>query len=92
VEHAKILILLDLLEIDPVASRVLHLAYAAAKRGAQVHLVAANTQLPVIEGITTTFVETADEMDSIVKAEFPFSDALIMSAAVSDFKVRKALT
>lgn len=63
------------------------LAYAAAKRGAQVHLVAANTQLQVIEGITTTFVETADEMDSIVKAEFPFSDALIMSAAVSDFKV-----
>lgn len=66
------------------------LAYAAAKRGAQVHLVAANTQLPVIEGITTTFVETADEMDSIVKAEFPFSDALIMSAAVSDFKVAQS--
>ncbi len=66
------------------------LAYAAAKRGAQVHLVAANTQLPVIEGITTTFVETADEMDSIIKAEFPFSDALIMSAAVSDFKVAES--
>lgn len=66
------------------------LAYAAAKRGAQVHLVAANTQLPVIEGITTTFVETADEMESIIKAEFPFSDALIMSAAVSDFKVAQS--
>ncbi len=66
------------------------LANAAAKRGAQVHLVAANTQLPVIEGITTTFVETADEMESIIKAEFPFSDALIMSAAVSDFKVAQS--
>lgn len=63
------------------------LAYAAANRGAQVHLVAANTQLPVIEGITTTFVETADEMAAIVKAEFVSSDALIMSAAVSDFKI-----
>ncbi len=66
------------------------LAYAAAKRGAQVHLIAANTQLPVIDGITTTFVETADEMDTVVKAEFPFSDALIMSAAVSDFKVAQS--
>jgi phosphopantothenoylcysteine decarboxylase/phosphopantothenate--cysteine ligase len=63
------------------------LAYAAAKRGAQVHLVAANTQLPVIEGITTTFVETAEEMAMVVKDEFPLSDVLIMSAAVSDFKV-----
>jgi phosphopantothenoylcysteine decarboxylase/phosphopantothenate--cysteine ligase len=63
------------------------LAYAAAKRGAQVHLVAANTQLPVIDGITTTFVETAEEMATVVKDEFPLSDVLIMSAAVSDFKV-----
>jgi phosphopantothenoylcysteine decarboxylase/phosphopantothenate--cysteine ligase len=66
------------------------LAYAAAKRGAQVHLVAANTQLPVIEGITTTFVETAEEMAMVVKDEFPLSDVLIMSAAVSDFKVAKS--
>jgi phosphopantothenoylcysteine decarboxylase/phosphopantothenate--cysteine ligase len=66
------------------------LAYAAAKRGAQVHLVAANTQLPLIEGITTTFVETADEMAMVVKDEFPFSDVLIMSAAVSDFKVAQS--
>lgn len=66
------------------------LAYAAAKRGAQVHLIAANTQLPVIEGITTTFVETADEMATVVKDEFPLSDVLIMSAAVSDFKVAQS--
>jgi phosphopantothenoylcysteine decarboxylase / phosphopantothenate---cysteine ligase len=66
------------------------LAYAAAKRGAQVHLVAANTQLPVIEGITTTFVETAEEMAMVVKDEFPLSDVLIMSAAVSDFKVAQS--
>jgi len=66
------------------------LAYAAAKRGAQVHLVAANTQLPVIEGITTTFVETAEEMATVVEDEFPLSDVLIMSAAVSDFKVAQS--
>ena len=66
------------------------LAYAAAKRGAQVHLIAANTQLPVIEGITTTFVETAEEMATVVKDEFPLSDVLIMSAAVSDFKVAQS--
>lgn len=66
------------------------LAYAAAKRGAQVHLVAANTQLPVIEGITITFVETAEEMATVVKDEFPLSDVLIMSAAVSDFKVAQS--
>jgi phosphopantothenoylcysteine decarboxylase/phosphopantothenate--cysteine ligase len=66
------------------------LAYAAAKRGAQVHLVAANTQLPVIEGITITFVETAEEMAAVVKDEFPLSDVLIMSAAVSDFKVAQS--
>jgi phosphopantothenoylcysteine decarboxylase/phosphopantothenate--cysteine ligase len=63
------------------------LAYAAAKRGAEVHLIAANTDLPIIEGITTTYVESADQMQAVINIEFPFSDALIMSAAVSDFKI-----
>jgi len=63
------------------------LAYAAAKRGAEVHLIAANTDLPIIEGITTTYVESADQMQDVINMEFPFSDALIMSAAVSDFKI-----
>ena len=63
------------------------LAMAAASRGAQVHLVTANTDLPVIEGITTTLVETAEEMSAVLELEFPHSDALIMSAAVADAKV-----
>jgi phosphopantothenoylcysteine decarboxylase/phosphopantothenate--cysteine ligase len=63
------------------------LALAAANRGAEVHLIAANTELPVIEGITTTFVETAAEMSAVLKHEFQYADALIMSAAVADFKV-----
>jgi phosphopantothenoylcysteine decarboxylase/phosphopantothenate--cysteine ligase len=63
------------------------LAVAAASRGAQVHLVTANTDLPNVEGITTTLVETAEEMSSVLESEFPHSDALIMSAAVADAKV-----
>jgi len=63
------------------------IALAAANRGAQVHLITANTDLPAIDGITTTFVETADQMSAVVKHEFIHADALIMSAAVSDFKV-----
>ena len=63
------------------------LAVAAAGRGAQVHLVTANTDLPTVEGITTTLVETAEEMSAVLELEFPHSDALIMSAAVADAKV-----
>jgi phosphopantothenoylcysteine decarboxylase/phosphopantothenate--cysteine ligase len=63
------------------------LAMAAASRGAQVHLVTANTDLPIIEGITTTAVETADQMAAVLAIEFPHCDALIMSAAVADAKV-----
>jgi len=63
------------------------IALAAANRGAEVHLITANTDLPEIEGITTTFVETADQMAAVLKYEFVQTDVLIMSAAVSDFKV-----
>ena len=63
------------------------IALAAANRGAQVHLITANTDLPAIDGVTTTFVETADQMSAVLKHEFIHADALIMSAAVSDFKV-----
>ena len=63
------------------------LAMAAASRGAQVHLVTANTDLPIIDGITTTAVETAEQMAAVLAVEFPHCDALIMSAAVADAKV-----
>ena len=63
------------------------LAMAAAIRGAQVHLVTANTELPNIEGITVTNVETAEQMLAVLDLEFPHCDALIMSAAVADAKV-----
>jgi phosphopantothenoylcysteine decarboxylase/phosphopantothenate--cysteine ligase len=63
------------------------LAAAAASRGAQVHLIAANTDLPMIEGVTMTSVETADQMAAVLEYEFSECDALIMSAAVADAKV-----
>lgn len=63
------------------------LAAAAASRGAQVHLVAANTDFPVIEGVTITSVETAEQMAAVLEYEFSECDALIMSAAVADAKV-----
>ena len=61
-------------------------ALAAAKRGAEVVLVAANSSLPDIEGITTHHVTSADEMLRKLEQEFPTSDVLVMSAAVADFK------
>ena len=63
------------------------LAAAAASRGAQVHLIAANTDLPVIAGVTITNVETAEQMAAVLEYEFSECDALIMSAAVADAKV-----
>jgi phosphopantothenoylcysteine decarboxylase/phosphopantothenate--cysteine ligase len=44
----------------------------------------------VIDGITTSLVETAEQMAAVLKHEFVHTDALIMSAAVSDFKVVNA--
>jgi phosphopantothenoylcysteine decarboxylase/phosphopantothenate--cysteine ligase len=64
------------------------IASAAASRGAKVHLVAANTELPMVEGIEFTRVETAEEMAAVVNTEYSKSDALIMSAAVADAKVK----
>ena len=52
------------------------------------HLITANTQLPVIDGITTTNVETAQQMSKVLEVEFPHADALIMSAAIADAKVK----
>lgn len=62
------------------------LAYAAAKRGAKVLLVAANCEQPDIEGVTTIHVKTAAEMLEALSANFASAQVLIMSAAVADFR------
>ena len=67
-------------------------AQAAIIRGAQVHLIAANCDLPDIEGVETTRVETTAEMASVLDERFADCDALIMCAAIADAKpVRQSL-
>ena len=63
------------------------------RRGADVHLVVAgnslNEQIESNEdsaGLTVTSVQTAAELAAVLKTEAPFSDAIIMSAAVADAK------
>ncbi len=62
------------------------LAYAAAARGADVTLVAANTNLPDIEGVSTIHVTTALQMQEQLEALFGATDILIMAAAVADVR------
>ena len=61
-------------------------AQAAVVRGAQVQLIAANCDLPDIEGVEITHVETTADMARVLDEKFPECDALIMCAAVADAK------
>jgi phosphopantothenoylcysteine decarboxylase/phosphopantothenate--cysteine ligase len=61
-------------------------AQAAIVRGAQVQLIAANCELPDIEGVDITRVETTAEMARALEERFAQCDALIMCAAVADAK------
>jgi phosphopantothenoylcysteine decarboxylase / phosphopantothenate---cysteine ligase len=62
------------------------LASAAARRGAEVNLVSGPTAIDPPIGVTTTRVETAEEMREAVARALPDSDVLIMAAAVADFR------
>jgi phosphopantothenoylcysteine decarboxylase/phosphopantothenate--cysteine ligase len=62
------------------------IAEAAAARGAEVTVVAANVSLPRSEQISYVDVSTAAELEEAVRKHFPSTDALVMSAAVADFK------
>ena len=62
------------------------LAYAAAKRGAEVTLVSANAELEDIEGVKIIHVETANQMQQALVHEFDKTDLVIMSAAVADVR------
>ncbi len=64
----------------------LALAEEAARRGADVTLVAANVTLPRPAGIEEVTVETTAELDAAVREHFPNSDVLIMAAAPADFR------
>lgn len=64
----------------------LALAEEAARRGAEVTLIAANVSLPRPEGVRTIDVETAAELEVAAREEFPGADVLLMAAAVADFR------
>jgi phosphopantothenoylcysteine decarboxylase/phosphopantothenate--cysteine ligase, prokaryotic len=65
------------------------LAGAAARRGAEVTLIAANVALPEPAGVRRIDVETADQLAEAARAEFPSSHVLLMAAAPADFRARE---
>ncbi|HMC50914.1 MAG TPA: bifunctional phosphopantothenoylcysteine decarboxylase/phosphopantothenate--cysteine ligase CoaBC [Solirubrobacterales bacterium] len=62
------------------------LVAAAAKRGAEVTLIAANVSLPAPPGVRRTDVETAAELARAAEEEFPQAHVLLMAAAPADFR------
>jgi phosphopantothenoylcysteine decarboxylase/phosphopantothenate--cysteine ligase len=62
------------------------LAAAAAKRGAEVTLIAANVSLSAPAGVRRIEVETAAELAGAAAAEFPRAHVLLMAAAPADFR------
>jgi phosphopantothenoylcysteine decarboxylase/phosphopantothenate--cysteine ligase len=62
------------------------IAKAAAARGATVHLISANVDMPDCDGVLTTHVESAQQMLTELEKSFPDTDILVMSAAVADAK------
>ncbi len=62
------------------------LAEAAQKRGADVLLVSGPTALQLPSGVELCSVTTADEMREAVLNRFAWSEAVIMAAAVADFR------
>jgi phosphopantothenoylcysteine decarboxylase/phosphopantothenate--cysteine ligase len=62
------------------------LAAAAAKRGAEVTLIAANVSLPAPAGVRRIDVETTAQLAAAATEEFPATQVLLMAAAPADFR------
>ncbi len=62
------------------------LAASAWRRGADVLLVSGPSPLPPPAGVAVHRVETAEEMEGAVAMALPGADALVMAAAVADFR------
>ena len=67
------------------------IAEAARDRGAIVSLVAAPNALPKPVGILVTKIQSAEEMKKVIATECDGADALIMAAAVADWRPLKKL-
>lgn len=66
------------------------LAGAAAKRGAEVTMIAANVALPAPAGVRRIDVETAAQLAAVAEAEFGGTHVLLMAAAPADFRTARA--
>ena len=81
-------------EIDPVrfignwstGTQGFALARTAVARGAEVTVVAANVTPPDPAGVKVTRVVSAREMQDAVNAAAPQADAIVMAAAVADYR------
>lgn len=62
------------------------LAAAAQARGAEVTLIAAHLEIESPAGVTTHRVESAEELRAAMADAAPHADAIIMAAAVADFR------
>jgi phosphopantothenoylcysteine decarboxylase/phosphopantothenate--cysteine ligase len=62
------------------------LAAEAARRGADVTVVAANASLAPAPGVTVVGAETAEDLHRETLERFSESDVLLMSAAVADYR------
>lgn len=67
------------------------IARALARRGASVTLVAGPVALPTPDGVRRVDVVSARDMLTAVRREFRASDALVMSAAVADWRPTRKL-
>ena len=63
------------------------IATAASREGAEVILVSASS-LPAPENLKFVKVESAEQMQTAVLSEFDSVDAVVMAAAVSDYRVK----
>ena len=61
-------------------------ARSAIAQGADVTLVAANVELPDPAGVKVVKVVSANDMHAAMLAEAPHADAIVMTAAVADFR------
>lgn len=64
----------------------LAIAYEALRLGAEVTIVAGETDFFELPGAKVVSVESAEQMQNAISLEFPEHDVLIMSAAVADAK------
>jgi phosphopantothenoylcysteine decarboxylase / phosphopantothenate---cysteine ligase len=86
--------------IDPVRFITNHssgkqgyaVAKAARNRGAEVVLIAANSNLEDLQGVRTIHVSSTAQMADALNKEFPACEILIMAAAVADARPKSVST